>query len=283
MDSEHNCVDENMILQLPCEIQNTPYTMEVLPLLRASEAMSVLTAAWVGLEPLAMWTKISYHSLHGIFMSIQKKALSTAPMLSIVITDIQGKIVGVSLNREFSLEYKGSCTNPIESLLNELENVYREYHASQKRPGKVFYIDSIGVVDEAKGKGLATFLILGSLCYAYKLGYKTCVIETTNIYSERICAKLGMKRIAEIKYDDYEHLLPDGTKSHVFKGMDKMFTEILTSKRGNSSKPITHAASRCILHEANIGEVLAASFTLVSGSLHSNGTTKKTTTGKMAF
>eukprot|EP01022_Parablepharisma_sp_SALTPOND_P017313 TRINITY_DN2736_c0_g1_i2.p1 TRINITY_DN2736_c0_g1~~TRINITY_DN2736_c0_g1_i2.p1 ORF type:complete len:264 (+),score=10.37 TRINITY_DN2736_c0_g1_i2:140-931(+) len=246
------------------------YTLEVLPSSRIADAMSVLTHTWVGLEPLAIWSKTSYHSLFSIFMGIQTKALSTTPMLSTVITDQKGKIVGVSLNREFSLDYKESSTNPIESLLNDLENVYRTYYASQSRTGKVFYIDSIGVADEAKGKGLATFLILGSLCYAHKLGYTLCVIEATNIYSARICEKLGMRRIAEIKYDNYEFTDATGKKSKVFKGVNKMFTKVLNEKRGKG-KHISNAASHCVLYESVIKDILSVPFSITNGVTSTNG------------
>jgi len=245
-------------MELPYQIPKTQYSVDLLPANRITEAMEIITKAWAS-EPLTFWSKISQQALYQIFLSLQDKALNNSPMHSIIITNLEGKIVGVSLNREFSLKYNFSYSSPLECLINSLENEYRKYYEEKRKHGEVFYIDSIGVLDEAKGRGLATHLILGSLIHAQKCGYDLCVIEATNSYTAHIAEKLGYKKITEINYDDFEYVDKAGNKSKVYKGIDKAFTDFLNKKRG-SNKPVTHAANKCILYEGEIDKILVKTF-----------------------
>ncbi len=237
--------------RIPWNIPNTKYTLSVLPSGRIAEAMTVLAKTWTELEPMSLWSRISWSNLRDIFVSIQSDSLLLGPMLSLIVTDPAGRIVGAGLNRHFGLDHVQPYDGPLVHLWTELENRYRAHYLVEKHEGLALYIDSIGVADEAKGRGLAEVLVRGAMVLGKTLGYSWAVIEATNVYSARVCEKLGLERISQIVYDEFEYHGKYGKQGKVFKGLDKFFTNLLNKKRPKD-KQLTSAANACVLFEGNI-------------------------------
>ena len=238
---------------LPYKIPDSDFTIEVLPAEKIDAAISVLTKVWRDLEPITLWSKMSCQELYQILHGMVTK--SPGPMLSIIISNAMGEIVAVSLNREFTLECRTFSGNPVGCLAVDLDNMYRKFYAEKKREGKVVSIEGIGVLNGNKGKGLANYLFLASIAWAQKKGYKLTVLQASIIYTCHICDKLGMKRITEIKYDDYEYVDKDGRKLRPFAGLDQWFTQILNKRRGKGKELITTASS-CVVYEGDISKLV---------------------------
>ena len=244
----------------PYQVPGTEYTVSVLTPDKIHNAMAALTKAWVGIEPLAMWLKTTTTDVYSYFVSLQSDISSADQnMLTTVATNAKKEIVGVAVNRKYDPTVHIHCSHPmIEALIKYLEEEYRKYYIENDKGEKVFCVDSLGVIDEAKGIGLGLYLVGYSLMVAKEQGYKLCIIEATNVYSARICEKLGMKKIVSANYDEFVCETPDGTKVKAFAGLDKAFTEALNKKRSKGD-PLISAASECILFEGEIDQMLSKS------------------------
>ncbi len=245
--------------ELPHKVPTSNHTISVLTLEKLHDAMAALTKAWVGIEPLAMWLKTASKDVYSYFLESQIKLLETEPVLTMIATGPTDQVVGVALNRAFDLDVNVHCTHPVvEALIKYLELSYRDHYMEKQRKGKVFCVDSLGVIDEAKGGGLGTYLVECSLIAAKQLGFKWCIVEATNVYSARICEKLGMERVVSVKYDEFEYTNPDGTKVKALAGLDQKFTECLNKKRPKD-RPLASAASECILFEGEVDAMISKS------------------------
>ncbi len=230
------------------------YAVGVLARSQLEEAVALLTKVWVDMEPLIAWMDQAFEELNPFLLSMQQSALD--PMLSTVAADsTTGDIVGMALNFELGLSKVIPRADPINALIDGLDNVYREHYATQHYEGKVMEVYGLGVADSAKGKGLGKAMIMEAVQNAKKAGYKWCVAAATNVYSARICENLGMTKVGTIKYDDFECVDADGAKPRPFRGMDGWYTELLNAKRPAGAKKLETTASHCELYEGKIDKM----------------------------
>ncbi len=248
------------VYSLPYTIPKTKCVVSAMTPSTAKAAIQVLAKSWAGGEPISCWFKVTESTLVAYFTEMQRTRAGPEPWMSICITDPKGVILGSSLIMELK-SFPTSMENETDQLMTELYAKYKEKvgkEALEKREGKMVELCAMGLVDAAKGSGIAKHLLLGPLVTAAAQGYEWCVGQTTHDLSASVCEKVGMKWVASIKYDDFVYKAKDGTTKKVLEGIDARFTAELNKTRPKD-KQLTTSASQFSVYEGNIKEMLAAS------------------------
>eukprot|EP01022_Parablepharisma_sp_SALTPOND_P007903 TRINITY_DN1340_c0_g1_i2.p2 TRINITY_DN1340_c0_g1~~TRINITY_DN1340_c0_g1_i2.p2 ORF type:complete len:270 (-),score=8.10 TRINITY_DN1340_c0_g1_i2:57-866(-) len=237
---------------LPYKIPNTNFIMSALVPSKFNEATAILAKTSIDLEPLNWWCNYSFEDVHARYMNLQK--LASNPILSVEVTDPSNKVVGVALNREINTRPQTDCPSPTSGIINDMENRYQAYFKKTGKEGEVVCIDIFGIANEAKGKGLGSYIVQGTMTLGHKEGFKWVIAEATNVYSAKIFEKLGFKKVFEIVYDDYVLTINGKDKGKYFKGLNEAFTAELNKRRPKDSQ-LKSAAPSCIMYEADISNL----------------------------
>lgn len=137
-------------------------------------------------------------------------APETTRELTIVARDPEsGTLAGAMLTEDAaSLPPEGMAAlspkfDPIFDLFGQLEAQLGEQPV--RNLGEVLHLFLLGVHDRFAGQGVGQRLVLEALNNGIARGYRTAVVEATNLTSQHIFSKLGFRTRARTSYAAYRH------------------------------------------------------------------------------
>lgn len=240
---------------LPYAIPNTDLILCQVTKKDIPSSIDLLTKTFIELEPITMWMKDDFENLYNWYLTMQNEAASKGPILSVLIKNREEEIVASSICLPYILEEEDNDDSPDAKLIMQIRKNYKKYYLDSKHEGKIMHVTAIGVIDKAKGNGLVNSLYFGMNLLGKQNGFTWCISDPTHDYSSKICKNLGMTKVSEILYDQFEYITENGQIVHYFGGIDKFFTEIL-NKRRIKEKQLANSARSISRYEGTIDLIL---------------------------
>lgn len=140
--------------------------------------------------------------------------LVSAPVITRELTIVardpaSGRLAGAMLTEDAASPPPDGLTElsqkfgPIFDLFGLLEEQYVEQPAAES--GEALHLFLLGVDDRYAGQGVGQRLVREALDNGIARGYRTAVVEATNLTSQHIFSKLGFTTRARTSYAAYRH------------------------------------------------------------------------------
>jgi ribosomal protein S18 acetylase RimI-like enzyme len=141
------------------------------------------------------------------FVRLISTSERTRELTIVARNPVSGSLAGAVLTEDAaSLPPEGMAElsekfDPIFDLFSLLDAQLAEPPVTE--PGDVLHLFLLGVDDRFAGQGVGQGLVLGALNNGIARGYRTAIVEATNLRSQHIFSKLGFTTRAQTSYAAY--------------------------------------------------------------------------------
>ena len=156
----------------------------------ASQIAELFMLAWP-VEDILEANGITYQQLHEAMTEIARSEQTTYSYENTYIAETDGKIVGAMCAYD-GADYQ-RLKQPIVDLLGK-DSMFA--HLKETEAGE-FYLDSVGVLEEYRGRGIASRLFAAQIERARTLGHKVAglIVDEDKPQAEALYARLGFRHL----------------------------------------------------------------------------------------
>ena len=168
---------------------NTPFNIRPATLADA-ESIALAVCMAVGYD--------ATHALYPVFLELTRMEHSQYSYLNTLVAEVDGAVVGALVGYDGARlkELREPIFPLLKQHLGEVINIEDETEACE------FYLDSLGVVPEYRGRGIGRALIVAMRNRAFAEGYERVglIVDVDNPSAERLYTSLGFRRVGNKRF-----------------------------------------------------------------------------------
>ena len=162
----------------------------------ASQIAELFLLAWP-VETIMEYNGITYEQLHGAITDIAASEETTYSYANTFVAEIEGKIAGAIC------AYDGADYQRFKQPIIDILGQESGFAKLMETEAGEFYLDSVGVLEEYRGRGIASRLIAAQIDHAKSLGHKVAGLLVDKPKAEALYTRLGFRHIDNKNFFDH--------------------------------------------------------------------------------
>lgn len=161
----------------------------------ASQIAELFLLAWP-VEQIMESNGITYEQLHGTITSVAARNDTIYSYENTVVAEVDGKIVGAMC------AYDGADYQRLKQPIVDLLGAESGFAGLKETEKGEFYLDSVGVREEYRGRGIATRLFAAQIERAGSLGHKVVglIVDEDRPKAEALYKRLGFIHVGKREF-----------------------------------------------------------------------------------